>query len=143
MKVTMEQSVHRSLLGLEKRVLWHPITYKDGLFVIELTSIATGATDNDSGVMVLGDIYEYSEEKRPFRGHRGRLVWSGDVSVLRLNEQTELHLACLPTDDFKTHLPLIAKAIFEKYEDGVSEGYKAMRILEEREKIDWDGVIDT
>ena len=142
MKVTMEQAVHRSLLGLEKHVLWHPITYKDRLFVVELTSIATGAADNGSGEMVLGDIYEYSEEKRVFRGHKGRLVWSGDLSVLRIDAQTELRLAGFSADDFKTHLPFIAKKIFEKYEDGAKEEYKAMRILEEREEVDWDGVVD-
>lgn len=127
------------------RVGWsfYPITRKDHRYVVDLRWQCPVPADNLNAFMdelrIFAQVYDYREQKRVFKGHKGKRLFSCDVTFLDLDEDTSLDLRRASTDDLKIYLPKIMQEIFLAFEtDEQEDAERQKKVLEAAE---WDGVV--
>lgn len=114
-----------------------PITYNSKQYVVDF-KISLNAFDAYGNV--IGKIYEYSENKRLFKGNRGKLIHKTDVTELKLVNGKNIRIDEISYETFVCNLKEIIEFVFLKYKKEKTE-QERINILFNAAK-QWDGVIE-
>lgn len=69
-------------------------------------------------------IYEFIPHGRIFRGHKGKCLSKGDISLLSLVDDTVLDMTQISAEEMKRYLPQVIATVFSKYETERKESTK-------------------
>ena len=89
----------------------HPVIYKGQKYFVD---IRVYRRFSDDKIMVSTFIQEYLDEKKLFRGHRGKDVFNADVASFDLNG-TVYDAKNIPDELFLSRAPEFVQAIFKSY----------------------------
>lgn len=89
----------------------HPVIYKGKKYFVD---IRVYRRFTDDKLLVSTSIQEYLDEKKFFRGHRGKDIFDADVSTFDLNG-TVIDALNVPDELFLSRAPEFVQAIFNSY----------------------------
>lgn len=130
------------LIGVPVGYEFYPITYKEKLYIVTLKLALNDITVKQAeDIKVRCNIFEYSEKKKFFQGHRGNCIYKKeDISFIKIDEELAIDIRKLSEEEMKIYLPKIMKAIFEEYEKFVVQKEEKKKQIACAEQ--WDGKID-
>lgn len=119
-------------------VRYFPITYKGSKFVVELKANFTYCRSGKD-IEYWARCYEYMEEKKLFRGHKGKFVFSCNVTYIALDDQTIIDIRNLRESGVNITTKQLMEKVFLAYEDKKQKEAEKQRIIAEDEA--WDGIV--
>ena len=120
---------------------FYPITYKGEKYVVELRYTGWHYATELDDLRVMARCFEYREEKKLFRGHKGDFIFEQDATVIAFDDHEEIDIRKTTTDDLKIYLQRIMKEVFQAWEDERQAQARKEKKVAEAEA--WNGIIKT